>query len=126
MDKEKKYLTPDAVEDMMAVEKIRFTLRENKGLLTPRENIEAMGLMAHYHTRMTERAAKYKAMKDEFFAELLSDDELKITKAKALANGSEFGQKATYFEGIAEAYLEIIQTLKKVQEYYQMESRNQV
>ena len=114
------------IGEMEHVQKIRNAIVANEGLMTPEANQRALGYVTHYYERATERAAKAKAMTDEYFSKLLLDDpDLSIGRAKVIAQGSEFGQKHTYYKNQAEGYKEILQSMKKNIAYYEGRARNQ-
>lgn len=112
--------TPD--EDMQVfekVEKIRNTIAQHDGIMPPEATTRALAIMSDYYRVMSEKAGKYKAMRDEYFASLLRDSGMTIGRAEGMAKGSEFGQKRTYYENLAAGYLEMIQALKKVMSYHE-------
>lgn len=106
---------------------VKRQIQEAKGVLNPDQNSQALGMMTNYYDYMTERAGKSRAMRDQFFANLLlTDGDLSISKAEAIAKGSDFGQMTSYFEKLSEGYLEILQTLKKAQEYWSLKAQNKI
>lgn len=120
------WMLVEEMKELEHVQKIRNAIVKNEGLMTPEANQRALGYVTHYYERATERAAKAKAMTDEYFSKLLLDDpELPIGRAKAIAQGSEFGTKHTYYKNQAEGYKEILQSLKKNIAYYEGRARNQ-
>jgi len=120
------WMPQSEIAEMEHVQKIRDAIAADKGLLAPEANQRALGYITHYYERATERAAKAKAMMDEYFSKLLLDDPgMSIGRAKAIAQGSEFGQKHTYYKNQAEGYKEIMQSLKKNIAYYEGRARNQ-
>ena len=113
-------------KELEHIQRIRDAIALNKGLMSPEANQRALNHVTHYYERATERAAKAKAMQVEYFAKLLLDDpDMSIGRAKAIAQGSEFGQKHTYYKNQAEGYKEILQSLKKNIAYYEGRARNQ-
>ena len=115
----------EETKEFLQVEEIRAKIVHFRGVLPPRENSESMALMAVYYSRMCERVGKFKAQRDEYFAVLLSgDDNMRIGRAEALAAGSEFGYKAKYYEAVAAGYLEIVNSLKKIQDYHEQTAKN--
>lgn len=117
--------TPEELEEYKQVEDIREQLVKDRGIMSPKLNAAAMGKMSHFYARACERMGKYKAMRDRYFAELLTlDPDMKIGRAEALSHGSEFGVKGKYYENIAAGYLEIINSLKKIQEYHEQAAKN--
>jgi len=113
-------------KDLVHVQKIRDAISAAKGLLHPEENQRALGYMTHYHTLAMERAAQAKAMQDEEMANMLETYmDLPIGRAKAIAQGGEFGKKHTYYKNLAASYGEMINTLKKNIAYYEGSARNQ-
>ena len=114
------------ISELEHVQQIRDAIAANRGLMTPEANQRALNHITHYYERATERAAKAKAMQDEYFSKLLLEDSgMSIGRAKAIAQGSEFGQKHTYYKNQAEGYKEIMQSLKKNIAYYEGRARNQ-
>lgn len=108
------------------VDRIRDQIIAKKGLLDPGDNIRALNYMTHYYARNSERLGKWEAMQREQFAMMLLDDEkMAVGRAEAIAKGSEFGGKRVYYEHLCAGYLEIINTLKKTQEYWQSDAKNQ-
>lgn len=109
------------------VDKIRDAIVAHRGVLPPKFNIEALGFITHYYSRMMERLGKYEAMQREQFADLmLNDPDLTIGKAEAIAKGSDFGKRRVFYEKVTAGYLELINTLKKVNDYWQNEAKNQM
>ena len=106
------------IEEMLHVEKIKMEIVAAKGVLPPKENIEALGFMTNYYVNMTGRAGKAKAMRDQMMAHYLQRDDIAIGRAEALAKGSPFGMMKSYYEKACEGYLAIVNTLKKVHEYH--------
>ena len=100
------------------VDLIRQAIRANNGILIPQENTRALAIMSNFYRIMCEKAGKAKAMRDEYFAELLKQD-MAIGRAEGLSKGSEFGQKRTYYQAVADGYLEVINALKKINEYHE-------
>lgn len=120
------WMGPEEIKELEHVQKIRNAIVESEGLMTPELNQRALGYVTHYYERAIERAAKAKAMQDEYFSKLLLDDpDMSIGRAKAIAGGSEFGQKHTCYKNQAEGYKEIMQSLKKNIAYYEGKARNQ-
>ncbi len=113
-------------QELEHVQQIRNAIAANRGLMTPEANQRALNHVTHYYERATDRAARAKAMQDEYFSKLLTGDpDLAIGRAKAIAQGSEFGMKHTYYKNQAEGYKEILQSLKKNISYYEGRARNQ-
>ena len=120
------WMSPSEIQEIDHVEKIRDQIIKKRGLLDPGENIRALNFMTHYYARNSERLGKYEAMQREHFADMLHEDEkLSVAKAEAISKGSEFGKKRVFYEHLTAGYLEIINTLKKTQEYWQSEAKNQ-
>lgn len=120
------WMSPSEIEEIEHVEKIRDHIIKKKGLLDPADNIRALNFMTHYYARNSERLGKYEAMQREHFADMLHEDEkLSVAKAEAISKGSEFGKKRVFYEHLTAGYLELINTLKKTQEYWQSEAKNQ-
>lgn len=112
--------------ELIHVQKIRDAIAANRGLMTPEANQRALNHMTHYYERATERAARAKAMTDEYFSKLLTENpDLAIGRAKAISQGSEFGQKHTFYKNQAEGFKEIMQSLKKNINYYEGVAKNQ-
>lgn len=117
--------TPKELDEIAEVEYIREQILQEAGILSPAENAKSMALMAHYYARMCERVGMYKSARDSEFARLLKGDpDMKIGRAEALAYGGVAGTKAKYYENIAAGYLEIVNSLKKVQEFHEQSGKN--
>lgn len=113
-------------KELEHVQKIRDAIAANKGLLSPEANQRALNHVSHYYEMAAMRAAKAKAQQDEYFSKLLlQDPELAIGRAKAIAQGSEFGIRHTFYKSQAEGYKEIVNTLKKNIAYYEGVAKNQ-
>lgn len=125
MEKQKlPWLTEQDAERSAHVEKIRAAIAGAHGTLPPKKNAEALGFMTNYLAEVQELAGACEAMRDEYFAYLLrSDDKLAIGRAEALAKGSEFGQRKTYYERTAAAYQEMVNTFKKIHEYWESQAQ---
>ena len=120
------WMGQDEIDELMHVQKIRDAIAKSNGLLTPANNQRALGYMTGYYEQATSRAAKAKAMQDEHFSKMLTTyPDLAIGRAKAIAQGSEFGMKHTFYKNQAEGYREILNTLKKNIAYYEGTARNQ-
>ena len=120
------WMEPKEISEIMHVEELRNEVIKAKGLLDPVPNIQALNWMTHYFARNSERLGKYEAMQREHFADLLiEDDKMTIGKAEALSKGSDFGKRRAFYEHLCAGYLEMINTLKKTQEYWQKEAKNQ-
>jgi hypothetical protein len=120
------WMNPSEIEEIEHVEKIRDHIIKKKGLLDPADNIRALNFMTHYYARNSERLGKFEAMQREHFAGMLLEDEkLSVAKAEAIAKGSDFGKRRVFYEHLTAGYLEMINTLKKTQEYWQSEAKNQ-
>ncbi len=120
------WMMPNEVAEIDHVEDIRQTIIRKKGILDPADNIKALNYMTHYYSRNSERLGKYEAMQREHFADMLLEDEkLSVAKAEAIAKGSDFGKRRVFYEHLTAGYLEMINTLKKTQEYWQSEAKNQ-
>jgi hypothetical protein len=120
------WMEPKEIAEIMHVEDLRNEVIKAKGLLDPVPNIQALNWMTHYFARNSERLGKYEAMQREHFADLLiEDDKMTIGKAEALSKGSDFGKRRAFYEHLCAGYLEMINTLKKTQEYWQKEAKNQ-
>ena len=122
MDREEK----NALEH---VGRIRDAMAEaskaREGMMSPAENQRALNWMTVHYAKAVTRAAKAKAMRDELFSRMLTDDpDMPIGRAKAIAQGSEFGMKRTYYKNQAEGYLETMNTLKKNAAYFEAVARN--
>uniref|UniRef100_A0A6H1ZCC5 Uncharacterized protein n=1 Tax=viral metagenome TaxID=1070528 RepID=A0A6H1ZCC5_9ZZZZ len=117
--------TPD--EDMQIfdeVRRIQETIRQHGGTMPYERNNKALGLMGNHYAKMMEKAGKAKAMRDELFAGYLRDGGMTIGRAEGMAKGSEFGQKRSYYEAVAIGYLEMIQALKKVNDFHNNVANN--
>lgn len=114
------------VREVNHIAKIREAIFEHKGILSPRDTACAMSFMSQYYSKNMERLAKWEALQRELFSKLLLDDpDLPISKAEAISKGSELGKKRVYYERISAGYLEIVNSLKKIQEYHNQEAKNQ-
>lgn len=120
------WLTEQDEAMLKDVEDLRNIIAASHGTLPPKQNAEALGIMTNYLARVQDIAGACEAMRDEYFAYLLrSDDKLAIGRAEAIAKGSEFGQKKTYYERLGAAYQEMVNTFKKIQEYWESQAKNQ-
>ncbi len=120
------WMDEEEIKGLKHVQQIRDSVAAAHGLMAPFENQRALGWMTHYYERATERAAKFKAMRDEYFSStLITYPGLAVSRAKAMAEGSEFGRKRTYYKNQAEGYLEMVNTFKKNIEYYDGVARKQ-
>lgn len=116
----------EEIKEINHVQQIRKDIIHSGGTLMPVPNIQAMNFMAHYYARNMERLGKYEAMQREHFCDLLlEDDKLTIGKAEAISKGSDFGKRRVYYEHLTAGYLEIINTLKKTQEFHAQQIKNQ-
>lgn len=120
------WMMPNEVAEIEHVEDIRQTIIKKRGLLDPSDNIKALNYMTHYYSRNSERLGKYEAMQREHFSDmLLNDEKLSVAKAEAISKGSDFGRRRVFYEHLTAGYIELINTLKKTQEYWQSEAKNQ-
>jgi len=118
------WITDEEMTIFSHVKKIRDNISREAGIMSPEKTTRALAIMSDYYRIITEKEAKAKAMRDEYFASLLRDTGLAIGKADGLAKGSEFGQKRSYYEGVASGYIEMIQALKKVMAFHENEAMN--
>lgn len=123
------WMSREEIDGLKHVGRIRDAVAaassEPGGMMSPAENQRALNWMALHYEKAVTRAAKAKAMRDEYFAKILqADPETKIGRAKAVAQGSTFGMMRTYYKNQAEGYLEMLNTLKKNVAYYEATARN--
>lgn len=119
-------LTDDEKEDMRKIQRVRDVISEYRGIIPPALNAQCYLRVAHIYTRVTMRVGKYKAMRDEYMAQiLLREPNIKIGRAKAIAAGHEWGMRGKFFENVAAGLIEMINALKKNQEHMGNEARNQ-
>ncbi len=124
------WMDEEEIKGLNHVQQIRNAIAEaskaKEGMMTPAENQRALNWMTLYYEKASGRAAKAKAMRDEYFSSTLTTyPDLTVSRAKAMAEGSEFGRKRTYYKNQAEGYLEMINTLKKNVAYYEGTARGQ-
>lgn len=120
------WMMPNEVTEIQHVEGIREKIIEKRGLLDPAENIAALNYMAHYYAKNCDRLGRYEGMQRELFHDILiKEEKTPVSKAEAIAKGSEFGKRRVFYEHLTAGYLEIINTLKKTQEYWQNQAKNQ-
>jgi hypothetical protein len=125
--KKMRWMEDSEIEELIKIDKINEAVVKHNGILPPVINTQALNWMAHYYSNACERVGKNKAMRDEYFAQILHESpEIAISRAEAIAKGSEFGMKAKYYENIAAGYLEVINGFKKTQEFHSQSAKNQV
>lgn len=103
-------------------ERSRSLIEERKGLPSPKEIAEMiMYLSAAYELAM-ERSGVYRAMRDQLMAQVSEHES--ASKAEMIGKGSEFGMCYSYFDHRCNAIIELINSLKKVQDYWNEVARN--
>lgn len=124
--KELKWLLPAEENILVSIREIKNKIAAAGGLLSPMENQKMLGILTNYYETFAERDGRYKSMRDELFGEILAKNpDVPIGRAEGIAKGSVFGQKHTYYEHLAAGLLEMLNTLKKQQEYQSNVAKNQ-
>ena len=97
---------------------------KNPSMMTPAQirdgYMEMSAYYAQIHTELSDTTAEF----NRLLAQYLEDDEVPHNKARALALGTDVGAKMVKLGGREKSILEVIRSLKKAQQYYENEARN--
>lgn len=122
IDSMEKLEHPKLKELKLRTKAIRDVLAAAQGLPIPEAAIKLLSRAAVAYSDACELSGSQKAQRDELGATYALQES--AGKSELMAKGSEFGRCHTEAEGIANGMLEILNSLKKIQEYYSQTIKN--
>lgn len=116
-------VAPELQTRLDKVQEVKDEIAKWRGMPSPEITTKLIMKTTVVYEELMEMCGKYRAMRDELHAHTLKTEKTS-SKAEALAKGSEFGKMYSFLEKTTDATNQMIQSLKKVLDYWENTAKN--